>query len=110
MIDQSSREMRASPKSASRRRWPAMTAARRSSSNASAPSSSAAMLEILRRELDAGAAERVGDGRRRIGEHRHVGRHRLDERHAETFVLAERDVDRRVAVVDRELLVGNRAR
>ena len=87
-----------------------MTCARRSSSNASAPSSSAAYSRSFGRELDAGAAERVGHRGRRIGEHRHVGGHRLDQRHAEAFVLAQRDVDGRVAVVDRELLVGNRRR
>src|SRR5207244_3452 len=43
----SSRLMRASPKSASRRRWPAITCARRLSSNASAPSSSAAYSRSL---------------------------------------------------------------
>ena len=65
--------------------------------------------EILRRELDAGAAQRVGDGGGGVREHRHVGSHRLDQRHAEAFVLAHRDVDRGVAVVHRELFVGNRA-
>src|SRR5262249_10002190 len=42
MMRARSRAMRSSPKSASRRRWPAITLARRSSSKASAPSSSAA--------------------------------------------------------------------
>ena len=45
-----------------------------------------------------------------VGEHRHVGGHRLDQRPAEAFVLAHRDVDRGVAVVHRELLVGYRTR
>ena len=66
------------------------------------------VLEILRRELHARAAERVGHGGRRVGQHRHVGGHRLDQRHAEALVLAQRDVDRGVAVVDRQLLVGHR--
>ncbi len=63
--------------------------------------------EIFRRELDAGAAEGVGDRRRGVREHRHVGGHRFDQRHAEPFVLAERHVHGCVLVVDREFLVGD---
>ena len=67
------------------------------------------VLEILRRELHTGAAERLRHRGRRVGEDRHVGGHGFDQRRAEAFVLAQRDVDGRVAVVDGEILVGDRA-
>ena len=67
------------------------------------------VLEILRRERNARAAQRVRHRRGGVGEHRHVGGHCLEQRDAEAFVLAHRDVDRRVAVVDGEFFVGHRS-
>ena len=86
-----------------------MTCARSSSSNASDAEQFRRVFHVLRRELDAGAAERLGHRSGRIGQHRHVRGHRFEQRRAEAFVLAQRDVDRRVAVVDRQVLVRHRA-
>src|SRR5207247_1159420 len=67
------------------------------------------VLQVLGRELHARAAERIGHGRRSISENRDVGRHRFDERHAEPFVFAERNVHRCMTVINGKLFVGNRA-
>ena len=67
-------------------------------------------LEILRVEQHAGAAECLRDGRRGVGENRHVHRHGFDKRRAESLVLAERDVQMRVAIVRRELDIWHRPR
>ena len=66
--------------------------------------------EILRREQQAGAAERLRHRAGGVGEHRHVGGHRLDQRHAEPLVLAQRDVDVGPAVERGQILVRHRAR
>src|SRR5688500_3119222 len=61
------------------------------------------VLEVLRRKLYTRAAKRVGNGRGAVRQHRYVHCHRLDERHAEPFVLAERDIHTRRTVIGREL-------
>ena len=67
------------------------------------------VFQILRGELHAGPAERLRHRGGGIGQHWHVGRHRLQKGRAEAFVLAERDVHGGVLVVDGELFVGDRA-
>ena len=66
------------------------------------------VLEVLGRETDARPSKRLRDRARRVGQHRHVRRHRLDQRNAEPLVLAEGYVDVRMAVVARQLVVRNR--
>ena len=66
-------------------------------------------LEVLGREQDAGPAQRFRHRPRGVGEDRHVGRHGLDEGHAEALVLAERDVGVCPTIKRREIFVGNRS-
>ena len=101
--------MRASPKSASRRRWPAMTCAAQVVVERQRAEQLGGVLEILRRELHAGAAERVGTAAAAYASTGTSAAIASTQRHAEAFVLAQRDVDGGVAVVDGELLVRHRA-
>ena len=59
------------------------------------------LLQVLRREAHARAAERFRHRAARVGEDRHLHGHGLDERHAEALVLAQRDVGVRVTIVGR---------
>ena len=45
---------------------------------------------------------------RAVGQHRHVGGHRFEQRHAEALVLGQRDVDAGGAVVGGQVLVRDR--
>ncbi len=96
----------AGAKSCRRRRCPSSTRSRNAPIVYEQAERLGGELEILGREQHAGAAERLGNGAGGVGQHRHVRRHGLDERHAEALVLAERDVDVRPAVERAEILVG----
>ena len=100
--------IRSGAKSASRRRWPSMTRSRTGRSYTSMPSISEASSRSFGREQHAGPSKRLGYRSRRVGEDRHVRRHRFDERNAKPFVLAQRHVDVGPTIERREILVRNR--
>src|SRR5262249_5659867 len=65
-------------------------------------------LEILRVELHPSVAECIGNSGRCICHDGHVGSHGFEEGHAESFMLAHRDIHGGVSVVNRELVIGYR--
>ena len=108
MTSRSRASMRSGAKSARRRRCPSSTRARTGRSYTSVPSISAANSRSFGANSTPGAAERLRHRAGGVGQHRHVGRHRLDQRHAEALVLAQRDVDVGPPVERRQILVRHR--
>ena len=106
----SRRRMIGSPKSCSRRRWPSMISSRGLSSNASMPSSSAAYSRSFGANWRPAPPSVSGTAASLYARTGHVHRHRLDQRYAESLVLAQRNVDARRAIVRGELGVGHRLR
>ena len=101
--------MRGGAKSCRRRRWPSSTRRAQVTIVYDAAQQLGGDFEIFRREQDSRPAERFRHRPGGIRDDRDVGGHRLDQRHAEALVLAERHVGVGPAIERREVLVRHRA-
>ena len=89
---------------------PATTAARRSRSCTTRCEQLGDGREVLLLDEQPGIAQGARHAGRRVGDHRHVEVHRLEQWHAEALVLGEAEVGRRQAVVRAQLGLGHAPR